>query len=184
MQSSGDTADPIPVNLSESGVTTALRAFLLSILPPGVEVRLGQQNRVASPVGPFVLMTVIQRRQIATNGGRYTATGRIVTRQERVTVQISAFGAGAGDCIQRIATLFRDPYATDFFSAQLYPVAPLYAEEPRQVVFINGEDQYEDQWVSDLHLQANYEYTTPQQFADAATVDLIEVDTAHSESTA
>lgn len=184
MQAAGDTADPVSVNLSESDVTTALRSFLLSILPASVEVRLGQQNRVAAPLGPFVLMTIILRQQIATNRSRYTATGRVVSRQERVTVQISAFGPGSGDRIERIVTLFRDPYATEFFSAQRLPIAPLYADDARQMAFINGESQYEDNWSADLHLQVNYEFTIPQQFADAATIDLIDVDTAYSESKA
>lgn len=179
MQSGGNAPDPITASLSESDVTNALRAFLMSILPGNVVVMLGQRNRVAPPAGPFVLMTIILRQQIATNGSRYTSSARIVTRQERVTIQISAFGVGAGDRIERIVTLLRDPYATEFFSGVNSAVAPLYADDPRQMAFVNDSHQYEDQWSADLHVQANYEFTIPQQFADKLTIDTLEVDTTY-----
>ncbi|MCP1202252.1 phage neck terminator protein [Acetobacter oryzoeni] len=184
VQTGSGAADPIATNLSEDDVTTALRAFLLSILPAGTEVRLGQQNRVVAPLGLFVLMTIVVRQQIATNGSKYGIGTRTVSRQEHVTIQVSVFGPGAGDMIERIVTLFRDPYACQFFQQERPQgdVAPLYADDPRQTGFINGERQYENNWNADLHLQANYQYTIAQQFADAATIDLINVDAAYSES--
>ncbi|GLH29716.1 hypothetical protein WSS15_23660 [Acetobacter pasteurianus] len=184
VQADSGAADPIATTLSEDDVTAALRAFLLSILPAGTEVRLGQQNRVAAPLGLFVLMTIVVRQQIATNGSKYGTDTRTVIRQEHLTVQVSVFGHGAGDMIERIVTLFRDPYACQFFQQERPQgdVTPLYADDPRQTGFINGERQYEDNWNADLHLQANYQYTIAQQFADAATIDLINVDATYSES--
>lgn len=184
MQNRSDPPDPIKANLSESDVTTVLRSFLMSVLPGDVQVMLGQQNQTAPPVGPFVLMTIILRQQIATNGTAYAGQSRIVKRQSHLTIQASAFGPGAGDNIQRITTMFRDPYAVEFFAAQNQFVTPLYADAPRQMPLVNAERQYENEWSADLHLQANYQYTIPQQFADAATIELINVDAAYSESKA
>lgn len=52
----------------QSQIQTALRAFLLSILPASIEVIEGQDSRVPEPSGTdFVVMTTIRRDRIATN---------------------------------------------------------------------------------------------------------------------
>ena len=63
------TIAPTP---NQATIQTALRAFLLAILPAGVEVAEGQDNRVAEPGVPnFVLMTPILRPRIGTNVDTY-----------------------------------------------------------------------------------------------------------------
>lgn len=53
---------------TESDIQVVLRAFLLNILPAGVEAFEGQWNRVPEPAGPnFVVMTTIRRERIETN---------------------------------------------------------------------------------------------------------------------
>jgi hypothetical protein len=60
---------PVP---NESGCITALRAFLISILPAGVEVRQAQANRAPEPTGTeFVVITPILRRRLETNVDNY-----------------------------------------------------------------------------------------------------------------
>lgn len=166
----------VTVDLTEADVTTVLRSFILSVLPSTMSVRLGQQNRVAPPVGPFVTMTIVGRRRLGTNSWVYTKTARVVRDPTEITVQVGCFGDGAGDNIQRIVALFRDFYATDFFTASGFDVAPLYAGEPRQMAFISGEKQYENQWSADLKLQANFMLTVPQAFATSADAQVISVD--------
>lgn len=47
---------------------TALRSFLLGVLPPGTEVVRGQDNLVAEPIGPdFVVMTPLLMPRLGTN---------------------------------------------------------------------------------------------------------------------
>ncbi len=92
------------------------------------------------------------------------------------TVQIDLHGTGAADNAQIIATLFRSEYATTAFAAQPYAVQPLYCQDPRQVPFISGEDQYETRWEIDAVMQASPVIGTPQQFAAALAIGLIEVD--------
>ncbi|GBQ84079.1 hypothetical protein AA14337_2756 [Acetobacter malorum DSM 14337] len=168
-----------------AATTTALRAFLQTILPPDLPVLLARQNRMAAPNGPFALMAVLLHQPIATSATRYTANTRIILQQQDVTVQVSLFGDGAADNVQRISTLFQNGWAAEFFTAfhqnpaaQNTPpprIAPLYAGPARQIPFINGERQYEDQWQIDLHLQASFALSLPQPMASAARLALADV---------
>src|SRR5947208_546426 len=79
---------------------------------------------------------------------------------------------------QVISTAFRDSYAVDFFATVGDAAVPLYAGDPRQMAFIDENQQYEDRWVIDAHLQTNPVVRVPQQFAGAVEVGLVEVDAA------
>lgn len=54
-------------------------------------------------------------------------------------------------------------------------IAPLYAGPARQIPFVNGERQYEEQWQIDLHLQASFALSLPQPMASAARLALADV---------
>src|SRR5574341_1238925 len=57
---------------TQSNIQAALRAFLLSVLPDGVEVVSGQGNRVPEPQGgSFVVMTPIRFKRLSTNFDTY-----------------------------------------------------------------------------------------------------------------
>jgi hypothetical protein len=91
---------------TQTDVFTALRAFLLAILPTGIEVIKAQVNRVPEPkVDNFVVMTAIRRDRLETNIDEYddvAFTGSIagtvmtVTAVEFGTIRLGAqvFGAG------------------------------------------------------------------------------------------
>ncbi len=97
--------------------------------------------------------------------------------------QIDFHGPGAdtrpADDAQTISALFRDEWLATQLQAANQAVAPLHADEPRQIPFMNGEDQYEDRWVLEVALQVNAVVTIPQEFADAAVVGLIDVDAVY-----
>lgn len=58
----------ISLSPSQSDIQIVLRSFLISILPAGVEVIEGQDNRVPEPEGTeFVVMTPIGRPRMGTN---------------------------------------------------------------------------------------------------------------------
>lgn len=62
----------VSLSPSESDVETVLRAFLLFILPNGIEVIAGLDNKVPEPEGSdFVITTPIRRRRISTNVDSY-----------------------------------------------------------------------------------------------------------------
>ena len=59
-------------SLTQSQIQTVLRSFLLSILPSGVEVFQGQDNRVPEPSAQdFVVMTSIRRERLDVNVDSY-----------------------------------------------------------------------------------------------------------------
>lgn len=155
-----------------SETIAALRAFLLSVLPVGVEVVLGQDNRVPEPVGAdFVVMTIVGRGRLATNvvtysdGGPGLAQERHALQPTQVTVQLDVHGPESSNTTQIISTLFRDGYGCDNFAASGFDVQPLFCSDPRQVPFLNEHQQIESRWSIDAVMQANPVVTVPQDFA-------------------
>ena len=94
-----------------------------------------------------------------------------------VTIQLDVHGPNSADNAHQISTMFRDEYATTAFRGYGHDVTPLYADDPKQIPFINAEKQYEDRWVLEACMQANQAVINiPQQFFDTVVVGLIEVD--------
>lgn len=242
------TPDP-----TQSNLLTALRRFLLDVLPDGVEVISANDNRVPEPKGASAIMTPRSFVRLATNidktvdlkmtgsisgnlmtitdvspwssgtvkvgtvifgvgvaakttvaalgsgtggVGTYTVTpsqtvaeetlsgGRLrIVQSVQATVQIDfhsdpAAAIQAADMAQTFATLFRDEYAVSSFANQVlaYGVTPLYAGDPREVPFVNDQQQYEWRWVVEAEMQIYTAVEVPQEYADSAEVGLIEVD--------
>lgn len=176
----------VTLSLTESQAITALRSFLLGILPDGTEVVRGQDNRVPEPQGDdFVTMTPIGRERLETNVDTYTdgypdaPSTKSILQPTKVTVQLDVHGPASADNAQIITTLFRDEYATDAFAASGFDVTPLYANDAHQMPFVNGEQQVEDRWVVDVVMQCNPVVGVPQQFASQIDVGLISVTVAY-----
>lgn len=93
-----------------------------------------------------------------------------------LVVQVDVHGPTAGDNVTRLETLFRSDYGVTAFDG--VAVTPLYADSPKQMPFLNAEQQVETRWTTDLHLQLSAVVRTPQQFADQLEPTLIEVDGA------
>jgi hypothetical protein len=93
------------------------------------------------------------------------------------TVQLDVHGPLSGDNIQAIYSLFFSEYATNVFSSTGFDVTPLTSTQPRQIPFLNAEQQIEYRWSIDLDMQINPIVSTPQQFFDEVEVSITEVDT-------
>jgi hypothetical protein len=165
------------LSITESQLYATLRSFLLTCVPAGVEVVRGQDNRVAEPEGSdFIVMIPIMRSRIETNTTTYSdgypngPGTRADLQPTMVTVQLDVHGPNSADNSEVISTLFRSEVATSAFAASGYDIAPLYASDPRQLAFGNGEQQVEDRYVVDAVMQANMIVTTPQQFAGALKI--------------
>lgn len=173
---------PATVNFTEAAVLTALGDFLTTILPAGAEVVQGQANRVPSPkASNYVVMTSLRRDRLATNIETWDpsdpAPAAIAAQAStRVTVQLDLHGPQAADNAQILTTLFRSSYACAQLARAAIAIQPLEISDPRQAPFITGENQYEDRWAVDVSLQINPTVTTPQDFADALEIGLIDVD--------
>jgi hypothetical protein len=97
-----------------------------------------------------------------------------VKQATEFVMQCDVHGAASGDNAQTLATLFRDRYAVDQFAGT--GISPLYADDPRQTPFVTAANQYEDRWTVDLHMQIDPVVSVSQEYADAATVTLYDVD--------
>lgn len=174
------------VTLSESQVFTALRAFLLSILPSGYEVIKAQDNRVPEPQsGNFVVMTPLLRERIETNVDNYSDgypdddSLMSISNPVKFTVQLDIHASdttASGDLAHIIQTLFRDETGIQSFADSGFAVAPLYCGDPRQMPFTNENQQVETRWVMEAIIQYNPVVTLPQDFADSLEINLVEVD--------
>ena len=165
----------------ESDALTALRSFLLAALPTGVEIVAGQYNRVPEPAADdYVVMIPFMRTRLSTNTTAFINAGTIVantfpiqyspgqsisTQATDFVVQCDVHGPNSGDNCQLITTLFRDRFATISMATAPVTVSPLYASDPRQIDYIDSEDQFENRWRVDLHMQVNPSVTTPLQSA-------------------
>jgi len=177
----------VTISITESQVFTALRSFLLGILPAGVEVVKAQGNGVGEPVGgDFVVMNSIATPRLATNVDGYTdpgAGGAPGTRNSMQAIearlQLDVHGPNSGDNAAIISTLFRSEYACIQFATVNPDIQPLYCENPRQMPFINAQNNYEQRWIIELAIEYNPITQTPQDFADEVIPQIVSVDAAY-----
>lgn len=165
------------LTLTEDMVLTGLRAFLLAVLPTGVEVIQGQQNRAPEPRGPnHIVMTPARRDQMASTTHDYDqAEGtNTVTRSTGFQCTLDIYGPEGSDNAQVVSTLLRDAYGCDFLAP--YGIQPLWCDDGQQMPLVNGEFQYENRWMVRVALQANPAVVVPQEFADSVITTLTRAD--------
>ena len=120
-----------------------------------------------------------------TLSGRTLSTGVETLEQgQNLVVQLDFHSADPlreGEMATVVSTLMRDEFAVRQFAEQVpnFGVVPLLADDPRQMPFINREQQWEFRWIVDCQLQVNAVVTAPQQFADSAEVEVVSVDAAY-----
>lgn len=83
------------LSLTQTQRFTALRSFLLGVLPPGTAVVRAQVNRVAQPAGSnYVVMTQLFHRPLATNQTNYF-DNVVVGSIDNTTLTVTAVTQGA-----------------------------------------------------------------------------------------
>jgi hypothetical protein len=123
-------------------------------------------------VGSYCVSTVVDKPpQIIYGGAQQTL------QSTDFVVQLDVHGPNSGDNAQRISALWYDQYTVTGFNNLGAAVCPLYADEPKQMPFVNAEEQFEERWVVDLHMQINPIVAAPQQFADQLNANTVLVDT-------
>lgn len=164
------------VTITEDDFLTALRLFLLRIVPADVEVVQTQNNRVPAPKGEdYIVMTPTSRVRLASNVNTWDmddpeADTMHVQHATQLTVQLDIHGPRGSDFAQIISTLTRDYYGCANMDDGI--IQPLYATDGTQSPFINGENQYENRWVMSLVMQASPSVSTPQDFAVIVTTTI------------
>lgn len=176
---------PVTVTPVQDDVFTALRAFLLSIVPAGTIVLRGPVNRSAQPTTEHIVIEPMFRKRLRTNeitdnpppdGPNPNGTADI-EQGTQLDIQVDFYGDNlAPTWMDIFTTLFRDETAV----IALAPTcAPLYADEGRQIPLTTGEEQYLERWMVLAALQYNPVTTVTQQYADTLEVTLINVDEAY-----
>ena len=179
----------ISIDITEVYALSALRSYLLSLMPAGTEIVKGNINCVPSPVSQtYIVMQPLFRTALDLTVDSYqdnVTTGFAYSqRSTQLTVQCDFHGATAGDLAQIFTTLFRDQSACAFFSSVLINgvnmiCQPLYTSEPRMIPFINDQNQWEYRYSVDAELQINPTVTQTQQFAASLNITVIEVDATY-----
>lgn len=169
---------PAVVNLTENNLIAALGDYLKAVLGETTTIIRSQGNRASLPIGDFVLMTPINLPAKSMGVVTYTddeiEQARHDTRTLDWRVQLDFYGDIAQSWAATVATLFRTEYSADLFKDT--GLVPLYAEDPIQMSIVQSEQQWNNRWVLDVHLQPRIIITTPQQFADQLNIDTAEVD--------
>ncbi len=134
-------------------------------------VILSQTSGTSGGIGTYAVSTTPN----VSSGTLYCGANSLWQPIEMV-IQCDVHGAVSGDNAQRISTLWFDQFAVNAFAATGADIAPLYASDPRQIPFVNDQDQWEERWAIELHMQANPVLTVTQQFAAALqmTVESVE----------
>lgn len=163
----------------QSDLFTAIRAFLLSIVPAGTPVVQGRNNRVPMPTVPYVLMTPVFQIRLTTNQDTYTDTfptpggTQEAEAAMRVDVQLDFYGPDSQAWATMTQTLWRDQVGCDALAPTC---APLYAEDPRMLPLVTGEEQFLERWMLTASLEYDPVTVTAQEFADTLEAELINVD--------
>jgi hypothetical protein len=175
-----DCAFMADINGTDMTVDTMLLGYIqaghtllgVDVLPNSTVV--DQQSGIVGGTGVYTITPTqtVARAKMATGIGTYM-------QPTDVTVQLDVHSASlktASNMAQIISTLFRDPYAIQVFQRTSFDVVPLYADDPKQIPFINEAQQYESKYVVEACMQANQTVQLYQEFADQLKIGLNSVD--------
>ena len=164
-------------------VYAAVQSFVIGVTGLAqANVLKGYQNRVASPVGPFCLMTATMNTRLATNFDTWDTVNPAPTTVTamaamQLAMQLDLYGPSAGDWAVMLTTLLRDQYGVDALAPDC---SPLYSDDPRRAPLVTGEEQWQDRWIVTAQLEYLPVTTAPQDFANAAgPVNLVDVDVVY-----
>lgn len=135
----------------------------------------GFQNMTSTPYGSYVVISPgVKQRQ---DQGRraYDSANELALAMRHTTYsyQVDAFGPNAPDWADIISTSWRSMWACDQLDGKV--ITPLYADEPQQLNFGNGENQYEQRFSSRLFAQVNQTVSLPQDFFGPPVPLIVEV---------
>ena len=168
------------LSFTELDVLEQVRQFLLAVLPAGVDVIQGQDNRVPEPlVGDFVVMTTMGQVRLATTVETFDVVedvGQLALQEStEFKVQLDVHGGNSAANAAAVAMVWRSSWACAFLAGSIVP--PLYTDDPLQAPFMNAEEQYETRWTVTIYLQANPVLTMPQDYATSlGPVQIYEAD--------
>ena len=164
----------LTVSIIESQVFAGLRAWLMDITGlDGVHVVKELSNRVPMPVGNFINMQCIGKKNLGlaviTENDPY---GQITTQPKDYSIQVDCYGPDSGDLHTIITSLWKTARTCVFLAD--YDITPLFCQDAHEQHITNSENQYEERWISELHLQYNPSVAPAQDYAEGASITLID----------
>lgn len=140
----------------------------------------GLPNRTAMPLPQpgFVVMQAVGKRRLRTNVDTWDTSdpdpSTVQLEQAiRLRVQIDCYGSSSSNWSDILSTILRDEVGC----VALAPTCqPLFCSDPFIAPLVDSEDQYEERWTFEAMIQYNPVVSTPMQFADTLTANLINVD--------
>jgi len=181
------------VDLFDNSFTGSVTSNVLTVsgLIEG-DVPVGQPVYATSTKGGIVptFLTIQQLTGPAQGIGTYSTTpsqdltsrvmySGVADHMQKIefTAQVDVHGPASADNCTRISTLWRDQFTVDAFRDFGIEVSPLYAQDPKQMPFVNEQMQTENRWVVDLAMQINPVVSTTAQFADELDATVTSVET-------
>jgi len=182
VDSSEDTLFTASINANQMTVSAVQYGTILPglmLFGTGVANDTTVDSQLSGSPGGIGVYTVSPVQVLASMA---MAAGYIQALQPtEVVMQVDVHGPNSADNVQIISTLFRDAYGVMKFNEINANITPLFTSDPRQVPFMNAEQQLETRWIIEAHLQVNQQVLVPQQFADVVEIDLINVDATYPE---
>jgi hypothetical protein len=104
------------------------------------------------------------------------ASSRFDLVATQLTAQVDWYGPNAWANAQAVETTFRSSLGTQVIEGLNSQLTALYCDSARQVGYVDGEQQWEDRWMSELTLQLNPTVLTLQEAATSVVITLAPVD--------
>jgi hypothetical protein len=178
------------LDITDTDVYAAVLAFITLVVGPSVEILQGQQNRVAPPLDPFVLMTALGAERIGTNtdgttpvltSGVVTGFTASVSADYRYRVQVDFYGGAEAEAWATSAELlWRDGIAFDSMPSN---IKPIYSERLEQNPLIDAEHQWRRRWCLLLVLDYRPTWTQPTEAATGVTVGVEPIEVFYPDAT-
>jgi hypothetical protein len=159
------------INLTEEDIYKALYNFIKGTLPNNPEVIRGIDNRLSTPLGDYVVVTITELKRLSTNIEEYNelTSEKKITQNIKTSVQIDCYGENSDANAIILSTLLRDDYGVDALAGVL---TPLYVDSPIQAPLINSESQFEKRWILMAYFQFYPVITVIYENFDTATISL------------
>lgn len=142
----------------------------LTILFPDTPIVQGLQNNSPLPKNAIVMTLMPYSQDL--DQSRYDWDGESSEGQVQVSrlqiMQLDFYGDDAYNKVMKASMLWRSMYTT----TALKNIQPLYANNPRNLEYVNEQDQYEKRFLLEIALQYNPYYTYAEQSTDQVEVNI------------
>ena len=117
-----------------------------------------------------IMMTLLPYSEALDQSQYINADNESMIQQSRLyMMQLDFYGEQAFNRANQVGVMWRSNYTTN----ELKTIQPLYANQVRNMEFINEQDQYEKRFLLEIALQYNPHYTyTEQSDTDISSPDI------------